>query len=762
MSRPDHDKVPIYNSRIIDTYIRLVKARYPQVDLEELLAPTGMKPYQIADQGHWFCQEQIDLFQSQLVKLTGNPNIAREAGRYAASPDALGAMRQYALSLFGPTNTFRLLKKATANFTRSSEYDSRKLGPNKVEITVTPYAGFSEKPFQCENRMGFFEAIVLMFQEKAPEIVHQECIFRGGKCCRYIVTWEKTASALWYRVRNVLVLPLLLLFLGTLTVEPHLALKTLLPCFLLLIAGVNLLAQKLSNRDLKKYLHAMNDSTEKLVDQININYSKALLANEIGEAISGKTDISSILSGVLKTMQDRLDFDRGIILLSDPEEKRLELRGGYGFSESQQAFLGKFSFHLNRPESKGPFVLSFKDQKPFLVNDISEIAGTLSKRSLVLVKKLNVHSFICCPIVCDGKALGVMAVENCQPKRTLVQSDMSQLMGIAPTIGVAIRNAELLAIKELQFKSTLQVMAASIDARDPLTAGHSSKVTEYSLGICDELKLSPEYREMVRVAALLHDYGKIGIADDILKKPGLLSKQEFEVVKTHCDKTREILGEIHFEGIYRQVPDVAWSHHERFDGSGYPRGLEGKSIPLGARIIAVADFFEAITSKRHYREPMPLEVAFDLLRRESGRHFDPKVVLAFFSYFDTARNEKDFPGPHSSTRVDIDTEVNLEFSHARFIARSANLSIHGIFVVSGEQIQEGLPVELSFSLPHLPAQLVHARGRIAWINHPYHPKKPTLPGGFGVEFTEISPVARGTLIDYLVGRTAPPSVADAS
>ena len=159
---------PLYNSRIIDTYIKLVKNRYSYINVSDLLSSAGMQTYEVADQGHWFSQEQIDCFYEKLVRVTGNENIAREAGRYAASPEALGVMRQYALCLIGPANTFELINKATANFTRSSNYESIKISSHKVEIVVTPREGVEEKPFQCENRIGFFEAIVLMFDFGLP------------------------------------------------------------------------------------------------------------------------------------------------------------------------------------------------------------------------------------------------------------------------------------------------------------------------------------------------------------------------------------------------------------------------------------------------------------------------------------------------------------------------------------------------------------------------------------------------------------------
>jgi HD-GYP domain-containing protein (c-di-GMP phosphodiesterase class II) len=138
---------------------------------------------------------------------------------------------------------------------------------------------------------------------------------------------------------------------------------------------------------------------------------------------------------------------------------------------------------------------------------------------------------------------------------------------------------------------------------------------------------------VIRVAALLHDYGKIGVPDAILKKPGRLTREEYNIVKTHAMKSRHILEQINFTGMLDQVPKIVGAHHEKADGSGYPLGLKGKEIPLGARIIAVADFFEAITAKRHYRGPLPLDIAFHLLNNERGIHFEKVIVDAFKTYY---------------------------------------------------------------------------------------------------------------------------------
>ncbi len=633
------DSAPgLYNSRIIDTYIKLIKHRYSFVDVNELIAHAGMEPYQVADQGHWFTQKQINLFYEKALKETGNPFIAREAGQYAASPDAIGMMRQYVLGMVGPASVYELIGKTTEKFVRSSSYQSKKISPHKIEVTVTPHAGVKEEPFQCQNRTGFLEAILLVFNSKAPKIEHRECLFKGHNHCRYAISWEMQPSAIWKRVRNITAAVFSLITFILLVVDANQLQGLMLPAsiFLLLII---LIAENVEKREFRNSTHNLKESSDQLASQIENNYNITRITNEIGQAIANLTNREDILLQTIQIFRKRLDYDRGLILLANKDRSLLTFAGGFGYHERQLEYIQKAAFHLDNPSSKGVFVVSFKEKKPFLINDIKEIGNNLSRRSLAFAHQMGTQSFICCPIICDGESIGVLAVDNLRSKRPLVQSDLSLLMGIASVIGISISNANLLEARQRQFGSILHVLAASIDARDPLTAGHSEKVTDYAMGICEELKLSSTYREMIRVASLLHDYGKIGVPDAILKKPGRLTQEEYEKVKTHAEKTQKILEQVNFEGIFSQVPEIAGSHHEKIDGSGYPNGLKGEEIPLGARIIAVADFFEAVTAKRHYRDPLPISYAFRLLEKGRGVHFDEKIVDAFIRFYDNTRSD---------------------------------------------------------------------------------------------------------------------------
>ena len=626
-------ETPIYNSRIVDSYIKLLNYKYPWINVTEILRYAGMTSYEVADQGHWFTQWQINRFHEKLSELTHNDNISREAGRYSASPDTLGAMRQYVLGMIGPEKVFEIVGKTASQFTKSCEYRSKRISPNKYEICVQPMLGANEKKFQCDNRIGFFESVTLAFSNKLPKIEHPECIFSGGDCCRYIISWEHSFSLLWKRIRTYMPVLFALSCLLLHTTFPHFRLSTLLLLSASIFLALTLIGETMEKKELRKSLDNLKDSTDNLVDQITINYNNALMTNEIGQVISGKTKVEDVLSNVVKISQRRLNFDRGIIMLANKQKKRLEYRAAYGYNKAMSDVIQSASFHLDKEDSKGIFVVCFREQRPYLINDFNEIERELSPRSLDFARQMGAKSFICCPIVCDGESLGVFAADNIHSKRPLVQSDISLLIGIASIIGIAIRNTELIESKERQFGSILEVLAASIDARDPMTSGHSARVTEYAVGICKELQLDHQYCEMIRVAALLHDYGKIGVPDCILNKEGRLTSKEYEAVKTHAARTRTILSRVNFEGIYKEVPIIAGAHHERYDGKGYPEGIAGEHIPLGARIIAVADFFEAVTAERSYHKPMAPEQAFALMRAKTDSHFDRKVVDAFIKYY---------------------------------------------------------------------------------------------------------------------------------
>jgi HD-GYP domain-containing protein (c-di-GMP phosphodiesterase class II) len=251
-------------------------------------------------------------------------------------------------------------------------------------------------------------------------------------------------------------------------------------------------------------------------------------------------------------------------------------------------------------------------------------------------EKTGYHTrcILCVPIVNQaGEVLGIIQAIN---KKTgiFTDADMDWLKTLSSMVAISLENALLLAEHDRQFNSILKVMAASIDAKDSLTAGHSEQVEKYALGIAREMGFGEGELDILSVAALLHDYGKIGVDDVVLKKPGKLTSEEFANIRQHVTFTRSILNNMHLARKYQNVPMIAASHHERLDGSGYGCGLKGPDIPFMSKLIAVADVFEALTADRHYRKAMSAEDAFVLLDKEADlQRLDQNIISALKTYW---------------------------------------------------------------------------------------------------------------------------------
>ncbi len=192
------ESTPLYNSRIAKVYIDFVQKNYPDIDVEAMLEQTGINVWELEDPSHWFTQDQQDRLHDALVLHTGNENIAQDAGRYAGSSDALGAIRQYIIGLMNPAAIYMLLGKIYPMLSRAAEVHPKKTGPNSMEIFTVPKANFEERPYQCDNRMGLFEAIAKLYSDKYADVDHPSCVHKGDDFCRYIIKWDKSPKICGY------------------------------------------------------------------------------------------------------------------------------------------------------------------------------------------------------------------------------------------------------------------------------------------------------------------------------------------------------------------------------------------------------------------------------------------------------------------------------------------------------------------------------------------------------------------------------------
>ena len=436
-----NESAPLYNSRITKIYIQYLTKYYPDVDIDAVLNEAGIARYEIEDPSHWFSQEQQDRLHDSLVARTGNPNIAREAGRYTSSSEGLGATKQYALGLMSPTTVYLLVEKIHNLMSRGADVSAKKIGANQVEITAVPKPGVHEKPYQCENRSGHLESLARMFTDKLAHIEHPTCVHLGDESCRYIVSWTKAAKIHWKRIRNYSLLISIIALSVLLFVLPLFNWGV----FALVCASIVMLlsyyTEHLENKALVRTVETQTEAAQDNIVESNIRYNNALLVQEIGQATANILDIENLLKTVAGVMEKRLDFDRGMIMLVNKDQKVLQYCAGYGQNPSEEEILKETNFHLNNPDSKGLFVLAIKEQRPFLINNISEIEGSLSRRSYDVAKQLGSEALICVPIIYEKNSLGILAVDNSKTSRPLRQSDMSLLMGVASQLAISIANA---------------------------------------------------------------------------------------------------------------------------------------------------------------------------------------------------------------------------------------------------------------------------------------------------------------------------------
>ncbi|HEV2348431.1 MAG TPA: HD domain-containing phosphohydrolase [Terriglobia bacterium] len=284
----------------------------------------------------------------------------------------------------------------------------------------------------------------------------------------------------------------------------------------------------------------------------------------------------------------------------------------------------------------------------------------------------------------------------------------------------------------------LHVLGDALDLRDSETAGHSRRVVRYCLEIATEIGCSgDESTEIIR-GALVHDIGKIAIPDAILRKPARLTDEEFDVMKSHTWIGYNMLRGV---GPLGRIAGFVLAHHERWDGGGYPLGLKRELIPLGARVFAIADTLDVMTSDRPYRKALPLAAALAEINRETGKQFDPKISEAFLSIPEADVREIILSQKRQTMRIPLDTKVRCITEVEDRVLQAVNIGEGGILLGNALGLEIETELDLEFSLPQA-EKLTTARGTVI---------RKELPSRIAVAFRSVSPDAMETIREY-VGR----------
>jgi len=334
--------------------------------------------------------------------------------------------------------------------------------------------------------------------------------------------------------------------------------------------------------------------------------------------VNSTLDATEIQTRTIEALTRLLEAEAGSLLLLDEETGELYFQVATG--EKGETLK---EIRLRKGEGIGGWVAEHGE--PLIINDARSDPRFFKKADEK--SGFVTRSIICVPVRSKDKIIGVLQGIN-KKEGGFTAEDHELMKSLADQVAIAVENARLYSELKEAFYSTAEALAETIELRDPYTGGHTRRVMEYSMVIGRYMSLGKEEMENLRLAAILHDIGKIGVRDEILLKQARLDKDEVVKMNRHAEFGSEVLG--HIKQLKNVIPGVR-GHHERFDGTGYPDGLADGAIPLIARIISVADTFDAMTTDRPYRKGLSNEQAFDELRRCSGTQFDPDVVAAFFA-----------------------------------------------------------------------------------------------------------------------------------
>ena len=402
---------------------------------------------------------------------------------------------------------------------------------------------------------------------------------------------------------------------------------------------------------------------DSLALEINNSYQELNLFYGLGDSLSSVLDVETICDIALKQAMDIIGSKSAFMMLLDAEKEKLDVVASAGFAGDLKSLQIKMEESICESviQNKIPLVIEDLEKYPHLKGKISK-AGILFEIPL-----------ICVPVIAKNEVLGMISMSGKLSGRSFTAVDAKLLSAIASQAGMSLGNSSLHEDLRGLFLNTVEALAAMVEAKDPYTHGHCRRVAEYSVVIGEEMGLPGKEINDLELAGILHDIGKIGVSESILRKPAELNKEELAEIRSHSVRGSEIIGNI------EQMRNIAlWirHHHERYDGTGYPDGLSGEDIPFYSRILAVADTYDAVRSNRKQNLNHSFDTAVMELEMSAGSQLDPEIVNvfrgllredAYDKYLKAYKNYK-YPPTTRLTRLEY---YRIDNKITNFLARKA-------------------------------------------------------------------------------------------
>lgn len=353
--------------------------------------------------------------------------------------------------------------------------------------------------------------------------------------------------------------------------------------------------------------------------EIGAGKTSIYLLDKIWSKIGSDKQANSLIGGVTRITRRALNASAAGLFLVNEESEELILKFASGRMQKQPV-----RFKIDTQSGIPGWVA--RVGRAVVTNAVvgNPRYSRLSNKVYGFVTK----SLICVPLIVHRKVIGVIEVANKASQPDFSQQDLQILIGVANTVALTIENVRLNECLQEYYKSTVNALVSLADAKEITGCGHSKRVAEYALKAANWLSLPAELKQSIEYAAILHDIGKLAIPDAILNKPSNLTDQEREIMCQHPQIGHNLIKGIPF---LEQASYLVLYHHERFDGTGYPCHVKGRAIPIGARLIAVADAFDNMTTSHAYRDALDIKQALIELNRHVRTQFCPVAIKAFFA-----------------------------------------------------------------------------------------------------------------------------------
>ena len=367
-----------------------------------------------------------------------------------------------------------------------------------------------------------------------------------------------------------------------------------------------------AKKKLEELSNKLEDKVKLRTNELKKSKDRLSILYQISRSISSTLELDNILKIILNFSVKISGANRGSVMLLDEKKNIFFIKAAYNLSKK---IIREVTF------AKDEYTIGWvvKNKKPLYIKDLEKYKSFSKKEEI----DYKLTQLLTIPIIIEGEVKGVINLDN---NTSFATDTISLLKSFSEQAAVAINNARLYQKIQDSYFEIVKALAQAIEAKDPYTHGHSERVMEYAVQIAQKLGLPEEEIESLRYAAILHDIGKIGVRGIVLNNPNGLTDEEYDEIKKH-----PLVGESIIEPIelLQPIRPLIRHHHEWYNGKGYPDGLSGENIPLGARILVVADAYDAMKFDRPYRKALTEETVARELRQGSGTQFEPKIVEVF-------------------------------------------------------------------------------------------------------------------------------------